>query len=211
MYLWLVYWCIGWLIDWLINWLMYLWLMYWLIDKLRKPYFFRISLRGSKERNVKPKKKLKKNIKIRLKPRMWVGVEPPTQLWFYFNQAVIPLLDHRDKDVREEGKKLIIESYRWIGNTYHLLIILSCRVSHILLDRAQFKKLGFSELLEQKNCTSCMQKIKGSSSILCLIWCLSIEIIQYDMGHCKSADKEKLINSFNHEILRFLKHYLFYI
>ena len=110
--------------------------------------FFRISLRGSKERKVKPKKKLKKNIKIRLRPRMGVGVEPPTQLWFYFNQAVIPLLDHRDKDVREEGKKLIIESYRWIGNTYHLLIILSCRVSHILLDRAQLKKLGFSELME---------------------------------------------------------------
>ena len=32
-------------------------------------------------------------------------------------QAVIPLLDHRDKDVREEGKKLIIESYRWIGRS----------------------------------------------------------------------------------------------
>ena len=77
-----------------------------------------------------------------------VGVEPPTQLWFYFIQAVIPLLDHRDKDVREEGKKLIIESYRWIGNTSHLLIILSDRVFHLLLDRAQFKKLGFSELLE---------------------------------------------------------------
>merc|ERR1740128_576883 len=30
-------------------------------------------------------------------------------------KAVIPLLDHRDKDVRENGKKLIIESYRWIG------------------------------------------------------------------------------------------------
>ena len=79
--------------------------------------------------------------------------------------------------MREEGKKLIIESYRWIGNTYHLLIILSCRVSHILLDRAQLKKLGFSELMEnfktlnhsKENCTSCMQKIKGSSSILCLI------------------------------------------
>ena len=53
-----------------------------------------------------------------------------------------------------------------------------------------------------------MQKLKGSSSILCLIWRLSIEIIQYDMGHCKSAYNEKLINSFNHEILRFLKHYL---
>ena len=148
-----------------------------------------------------------------------VGVEPPTQLWFYFIQAVIPLLDHRDKDVREEGKKLIIESYRWIGNTSHLLIILSDRVFHLLLDRAQFKKLGFLELLEnfktlnhsKKNCLSCMQKLKGSSSILCLIWRLSIEIIQYDMGHCKSAYNEKLINSFNHEILRFLKHYLFYI
>ena len=50
--------------------------------------------------------------------------------------------------MREEGKKLIIESYRWIGNTSHLLIILSDRVLHLLLDRAQFKKLGFSELLE---------------------------------------------------------------
>ena len=31
-------------------------------------------------------------------------------------KAVIPLLDHRDKDVRENGKRLIIESYRWIGD-----------------------------------------------------------------------------------------------
>ena len=32
-------------------------------------------------------------------------------------QGVIPLLDHRDKTVREEGKKLIIESYRFLPNT----------------------------------------------------------------------------------------------
>jgi len=31
-------------------------------------------------------------------------------------KAVVPLLDHRDKTVREEGKQLIIESYRWIGD-----------------------------------------------------------------------------------------------
>ena len=31
-------------------------------------------------------------------------------------KAVVPLLDHRDKSVREEGKQLIIESYRWIGD-----------------------------------------------------------------------------------------------
>jgi len=30
-------------------------------------------------------------------------------------KAIVPLMDHRDKIVREEGKKLIIESYRWIG------------------------------------------------------------------------------------------------
>ena len=28
-------------------------------------------------------------------------------------KAVVPLLDHRDKVVREEGKQLIIESYRY--------------------------------------------------------------------------------------------------
>ena len=31
-------------------------------------------------------------------------------------KAIVPLMDHRDKDVREGGKKLIIESYRWIGD-----------------------------------------------------------------------------------------------
>lgn len=31
-------------------------------------------------------------------------------------KAIIPLMDHRDKDVREGGKKLIIEAYRWIGD-----------------------------------------------------------------------------------------------
>jgi len=30
-------------------------------------------------------------------------------------KAAIPLLDHRDKDVREQAKKLVIESYKWIG------------------------------------------------------------------------------------------------
>uniref|UniRef100_A0A0K2TDH6 Cytoskeleton associated protein 5 [Falco peregrinus] n=1 Tax=Lepeophtheirus salmonis TaxID=72036 RepID=A0A0K2TDH6_LEPSM len=30
-------------------------------------------------------------------------------------KAGIPLLDHRDKGIREECKKLIIESYRWVG------------------------------------------------------------------------------------------------
>ena len=31
-------------------------------------------------------------------------------------KATTPLLDHRDKTVREEGKQLIIESYRWVGD-----------------------------------------------------------------------------------------------
>lgn len=31
-------------------------------------------------------------------------------------KATMPLLDHRDKTVREEGKLLIIESYRWVGD-----------------------------------------------------------------------------------------------
>lgn len=31
-------------------------------------------------------------------------------------KAIIPLMEHRDKDVREGGKRLIIESYRWIGD-----------------------------------------------------------------------------------------------
>eukprot|EP00095_Tigriopus_kingsejongensis_P001503 maker-scaffold1086_size63525-snap-gene-0.14 protein:Tk01503 transcript:maker-scaffold1086_size63525-snap-gene-0.14-mRNA-1 annotation:"microtubule associated protein" len=30
-------------------------------------------------------------------------------------KATMPLLDHRDKTVRDEGKQLIIESYRWVG------------------------------------------------------------------------------------------------
>jgi len=31
-------------------------------------------------------------------------------------KATTPLLDHRDKGIREEGKQLIIESYRWVGD-----------------------------------------------------------------------------------------------
>ena len=31
-------------------------------------------------------------------------------------KAIVPLMDHRDKDVREGGKRLIIEAYRWIGD-----------------------------------------------------------------------------------------------
>ena len=31
-------------------------------------------------------------------------------------KAIGPLMDHRDKDVREGGKRLIIEAYRWIGD-----------------------------------------------------------------------------------------------
>ena len=31
-------------------------------------------------------------------------------------KASMPLLDNRDKTVREEGKQLIIESYRWVGD-----------------------------------------------------------------------------------------------
>ena len=31
-------------------------------------------------------------------------------------KAIIPMMEHRDKDVREGGKRLIIESYRWIGD-----------------------------------------------------------------------------------------------
>ena len=30
-------------------------------------------------------------------------------------KGVVPLLDHRDKVVREEGKQLIVEAYRWVG------------------------------------------------------------------------------------------------
>jgi cytoskeleton-associated protein 5 len=30
-------------------------------------------------------------------------------------KGILPLMDHRDKDVREGGKRLIIEAYRWIG------------------------------------------------------------------------------------------------
>ena len=30
-------------------------------------------------------------------------------------KATMPLLDHRDKTVRDEGKGLIVESYRWVG------------------------------------------------------------------------------------------------
>ena len=31
-------------------------------------------------------------------------------------KAIVPQLDHRDKTVREEGKQLIIEGYRWVGD-----------------------------------------------------------------------------------------------
>lgn len=31
-------------------------------------------------------------------------------------KATLPLLDHRDKTIREEGKQLIIESFRWVGD-----------------------------------------------------------------------------------------------
>ena len=31
-------------------------------------------------------------------------------------KGVVPLLDHRDKGVREEGKQLIVEAYRWVGD-----------------------------------------------------------------------------------------------
>ena len=31
-------------------------------------------------------------------------------------KAIIPLMSHRDKDVREGGKRLIIEAFRWIGD-----------------------------------------------------------------------------------------------
>ncbi len=31
-------------------------------------------------------------------------------------KAIVPLLDHRDKTVREEGKALIVEAYRWVGD-----------------------------------------------------------------------------------------------
>ena len=30
-------------------------------------------------------------------------------------KATVPMLEHRDKNVREEAKKLIIEAYRWVG------------------------------------------------------------------------------------------------
>ena len=31
-------------------------------------------------------------------------------------KGIVPLLDHRDKTVREEGKQLIVEAYRWVGD-----------------------------------------------------------------------------------------------
>ena len=31
-------------------------------------------------------------------------------------KAILPLLDHRDKEVRDQGKRLIVESFRWIGD-----------------------------------------------------------------------------------------------
>ena len=31
-------------------------------------------------------------------------------------KAIVPLLDHRDKPVRDEGKALIVEAYRWVGD-----------------------------------------------------------------------------------------------
>ncbi len=31
-------------------------------------------------------------------------------------KGIVPLLDHRDKAVREEGKALIVEAYRWVGD-----------------------------------------------------------------------------------------------
>jgi cytoskeleton-associated protein 5 len=31
-------------------------------------------------------------------------------------KAILPLLDNRDKEVRDQGKRLIVESYRWIGD-----------------------------------------------------------------------------------------------
>ena len=31
-------------------------------------------------------------------------------------KAIVPLLDHKDKTVREEGKGLIVEAYCWVGD-----------------------------------------------------------------------------------------------
>ena len=31
-------------------------------------------------------------------------------------KAIVPLLEHKDKTVREEGKGLIVEAFRWVGD-----------------------------------------------------------------------------------------------
>ena len=41
-------------------------------------------------------------------------------------KAVVPLLDHRDKVVREEGKQLIIEAYRYAKLTNTFVLQCSC-------------------------------------------------------------------------------------
>ena len=52
----------------------------------------------------------------------------------------LALLDHRDKTVREEGKKLIIESYRFLFNiiTYALLSLIGWKCTVWLVESEQF-------------------------------------------------------------------------
>jgi len=37
-------------------------------------------------------------------------------------KLVLPLLDNRDKQIRDESKLLLIEAHRWVGNVINHLI-----------------------------------------------------------------------------------------
>ena len=56
-----------------------------------------------------------------------------------FIKQVIPLLDDRDKNVRDESKLLIIEIYKWIGK--QTLMPLIQNVKPIQVDRGVLKRI----------------------------------------------------------------------
>ena len=56
-----------------------------------------------------------------------------------FIKQVIPLLDDRDKNVRDESKLLIIEIYKWIGK--QTLMPLIQNVKSIQVDRGVLKRI----------------------------------------------------------------------
>jgi len=56
-----------------------------------------------------------------------------------FIKQVIPLLDDRDKNVRDESKLLIIEVYKWIGK--QTLMPLIQNVKPIQVDRGVLKRI----------------------------------------------------------------------